>query len=156
MMIKNLRFCSSLCQKFRNHKLALQSNNIAGFGASFYFCQKRKSNQYKKSHHRTIAVSTNLSFYFLSKTLIHFFKFLVIKTPCWQGFRNFFQVSNFTIPHIIWGYKYPIIANGVRSDNIEKQKGTFREIFMRVTRDRSAFLQSDFIFGFLFKWGCSL
>lgn len=150
MITRNLRFCRSLYQKFTTHKLRLQSNIIAGFGSSFYFSQKRKSNRFKKSYSKPTAISTNLSFDFPTKTWIHFFKFFSIKTLSWHSSRNFFQVSSFTIPHIIWGYKYPIIVNGVRGNGIEKQKGTSRDFFSRVTRDRRPFLQSDFVFGFLF------
>lgn len=157
-MIRNLRFYSSLYRKFQTHKLELQDNIIAGFGSSFYFSQKIKSNQFKKSYHKPTALSINLSFDFMIKTWIHFLKFLSIKTLYWHGFRNFFQVSSFTIPHIIWGYKYPIIVNGVRGNSIEKQKGTLRVFFSRVTRNRSSSLQSDFVFGFPSKkeCGCSL
>ena len=31
-----------------------------------------------------------------------------------------------------------------------KKKGTLRDVFLWVTRNREAFLQSDFVFGFLF------
>lgn len=151
MITRNLRFCLSLYLKFKTHKLRAKSNIIAGFGSSFYFAQKKKSNRFKKSYRKPTTTSINLSFDFPTKTWIHFFKFLSIKTLWWYGSRNFFQVSSFTIPHIIWGYKYPIIVNGVRGNDIEKQKGTLREIFLRVTRDRSTFLQSEFVFGFLSK-----
>lgn len=153
-MIRNLRFYSSLYRKFQTHKLELHGNVIAGFGSSFYFSWKRKSNRFKKSYREPTTTSINLSFDFMTKTWIHFFKFLSVKTLCWHGFGSFFQVSSFTIPHIIWGYKYPIIVNGVRGNGIEKQKGTLRVFFSRVTRNRSSFLQSEFVFGFPAKKEC--
>ncbi len=158
MMTKNLRFCSSLYRKFQTHKLGAKSNIVAGFGSSFYFLQKKKINRSKKSYNKPTDTSINPSFYFQSETWIYFFKFFSIKTLYWHSFRSFFQVSSFIIPHIIWGYKYPIIVNGVRGNGIKKQKGTSRDFFSRVTHNRRTFLQSDFVFGFLSKkeYGCSL